>query len=580
MSLKQIAGIAFAGFVVLAGHTAGAQAPTQATSPKGETTPAAAKPATSPVTPGVPGTPGQTTGAPGATTPRGATTPVQTTAPGQTTTPTQNTVPGQPARQGPVPIGGASPGRAVNPGAPLAAPGTTPLNGGAVPGTALPSAPASLGPGISTDSVSAGVNAGGQPAQSGPAITLDEALTRARANEPTFVAAQAAAKTAALDRSIARAALLPTATYHNQFLYTQPNGAQNQAGSTGTQAAPRFIANNTVHEYISQGVVSETIGLTQLTAVSRATAAAAIANAELEISRRGLTSTVVGLFYSSSTAQSRVAIQQRALAEAADFVKQTQQREAEREAAHADVIKAQLTLQQRQRDLADALVAVAKARIDLGVLLFPDPMTSYSVSLPTPVALPSKAQVEAAANNNNPELRSAAASLRSTNLGILAARAAYLPDLALNYTYGIDAPQFSTKGPDGTTNLGYSASATLDIPVWDWFATRDRIRQARILRDAAKVTLTATQRTLIARLNEFYAEAELSQQQLESLDQSVQMAAESLRLTKLRYSNGESTVLEVVDAQNTLTTTELARTDGTVRYQLALANLQTLTGTI
>jgi outer membrane protein TolC len=37
-------------------------------------------------------------------------------------------------------------------------------------------------------------------------------------------------------------------------------------------------------------------------------------------------------------------------------------------------------------------------------------------------------------------------------------------------------------------------------------------------------------------------------------------------------------VLEVVDAQNTLLAAETAQADGVVRYQLALANLQTLTG--
>jgi outer membrane protein TolC len=49
-------------------------------------------------------------------------------------------------------------------------------------------------------------------------------------------------------------------------------------------------------------------------------------------------------------------------------------------------------------------------------------------------------------------------------------------------------------------------------------------------------------------------------------------------LTKLRYSSGEATVLEVVDAQNSLTLAENARTDGMIRYEVAIANLQTLTG--
>jgi outer membrane protein TolC len=56
------------------------------------------------------------------------------------------------------------------------------------------------------------------------------------------------------------------------------------------------------------------------------------------------------------------------------------------------------------------------------------------------------------------------------------------------------------------------------------------------------------------------------------------MAGESLRLTNLRYQAGESTVLEIVDAQNTLTQARNAYDDGQARYRIAVANLQTLTG--
>jgi outer membrane protein TolC len=135
-------------------------------------------------------------------------------------------------------------------------------------------------------------------------------------------------------------------------------------------------------------------------------------------------------------------------------------------------------------------------------------------------------------------------------------------------------------GPDGTRNLGYSATATLDIPVWDWFSTHDRIKQKTALRDSAKVTLTATQRRLVADLDEYYGEATVASNQLQSLDQSVTTARESLRLVRLRYSAGEGTVLEVVDAQNSVVAAETAREDGVLRYQTALANLQILTGTI
>jgi outer membrane protein TolC len=153
-----------------------------------------------------------------------------------------------------------------------------------------------------------------------------------------------------------------------------------------------------------------------------------------------------------------------------------------------------------------------------------------------------------------------------------------LPDLALNYTYGIDAAQFSDHGPDGARNLGYSASATVDFPIWDWLTSARKVKEARIRAQANKVALTAAQRRLLADLTEFYNEADVALRQLASLDQTVADAQESLRLTNLRYVNGESTVLEVVDAQNTLVSAENAQADGMVRYHLAIAQLETLTG--
>jgi outer membrane protein TolC len=418
------------------------------------------------------------------------------------------------------------------------------------------------------------------------AISLDQAISLARANEPGFAAAVAASRVSDLDRSIARAALLPNAVYHNQFLYTQSAGRESlsanaSALSSTVLSPPRFIANNAVHEYMSQGVVNETIGLQQITAVSRASAAAAVASAELEIARRGLVASVVGLFYGSLGADRRLAVAQRAAQEASSFTTVTQQREVAREAAHADVVKAQLQQQQRDRDVSDAKLQAEKSRLELGVLLFPDPRSPFTLSAPsTPPPLPTREESQGAAMHLNPEIRSASSSLRVNSLDVKAARAAYLPDLALNFTYGIDAAQFAAQARDGARNLGYSASATLDIPVWDWFSTQHKVRQSEILRDAAKTTLSATERRLIAQTEEFYAEAETARAQLDSLDLSARTAEESLKLTRMRYTAGEASVLEVVDAQNSFTSAELAREDGIIRYQTALANLQILTGTM
>ncbi|HEY0785688.1 MAG TPA: TolC family protein [Acidobacteriaceae bacterium] len=418
-------------------------------------------------------------------------------------------------------------------------------------------------------------------------ITLEDAIHRAQSNEPAFAASVAASRIAQLDRAIARNALLPGAVYHNQVLYTQPNGdTTRDLQGPGNQPSPRFIANNAVREYASQAIVNETVGVQQAADLKLATATALRAAAEAEVARRGLVSTVVSLFYGSLAATRKLAVAERANTEAAAFTDLTQKREQGRESAHADVVKAQLLQQQRQRDLADAVLAEERARLELALLLFADPHTPYSlVSDASPALLASRAEIEAAAARNNPDLRAAFAALREGDADLLRARAAYLPDLGLSFAYGIDAPQFAVNGPlaQGTVhvrNLGYSAALTLDIPVWDWLSTDKRVKQSQARRQVAQVTLSAAQKRLIVDLDEFYNEAAAAQSQVASLNVSASTAAESLRLTKLRYGAGEATVLEVVDAQTALTLAENASAEGQVRYWSALANLQTLTGAL
>ncbi len=418
-------------------------------------------------------------------------------------------------------------------------------------------------------------------AAKGETLTLDEVIARAEANEPNFAAAAAEKRATALERTDAKAALLPTATFHNQAIYTQPNGIPaSRIGQVTGAPSPIFIANNAIREYASQGLFNETIGFAQVAGLRAAGATAARAAAEYEIARRGLVAAVVNLFYGLTAGGERVDVAREAGTEAEQFVELTKKREMAREAAHADVLKAELQEQQRQRELTEAQTTLAKARVELGVLLYPDPTTAYDVKIAEPAMLPERAGVEALARENNPEMRSAFAALQVSEAATYAAKAALLPDLALNFSYGIDATNFGVNGPDGIRNLGYSMSAALDIPVWDWLTTERKIKAARVREGASRVALTAAERRLLASLAEFYAEAEVASRQMVSLDTSVLTARESLRLQKLRYVDGESTVLEVVDAENTLLTAQTTQIDGRVRYRLALASLQTLTGTL
>lgn len=423
------------------------------------------------------------------------------------------------------------------------------------------------------------VDPGSSPNQASNAapltLTLQDAIAGARKNNPEYRAAVTAYGSAKEDRVQSRAALLPAVNYDASLLYTQGNRT-----STG-----RFVGANGVHEYISQGNLHQELSLQGLADYRRARAAEAVARARSEIAARGLVVTVVQAYYHFVVAQRKYDTAQRAASQGRRFLEISQQLEHGGEVAHSDVIKAQIQFQQQQRDLRESELEMSRSRLELAVLIFPDFNEQFTVvdDLQTPEPLPSFTEIQAAASRQNPELRAAISSLQEARQEVGVAWSGFLPSLKLDYSYGIDANHFATRQFDPTSqlpvqNLGYAATATLQLPVWNWGANRSRLKQADLRRDQAQVELTFTQRELLAKMRTLYEEAEAARSELDSLSQSAELGAESLRLTTLRYQAGEATVLEVVDAQNTATLTRNAFSDGQSRFRVALANLQTLTG--
>ncbi len=350
-------------------------------------------------------------------------------------------------------------------------------------------------------------------------LTLADALQRARQFSQQIYTASTAALLAHEDTIQAKAALLPTAEGQSGYIYTQPNGTPSGV----------FVPNDGPH---------------------------------------------------MAVAQRKVKHAQASLDEAREFEDLTQKQERGGEAAKVDVIKAQLQVQQRERDLQDAQATLDKSRMTFAVLLFPNYNQEFGLTddLDSAPKLPTLADIKTMAAKNSPDIRAAEAAVQQQTFAIGSAHAAYLPTLTVDYFYGLEANQLAIHDREGFNNLGSSVVASLTIPIWNWGATKSKVKQAELQLQLAKNDLSLTQRTLLSEMDTYYVEARVATTQIESLRNSMNLSVENLRLTRLRYTAGESTAQEVVDAQTTLVQARAAFDDGLVRYRLAVANLQTLTG--
>jgi outer membrane protein len=418
------------------------------------------------------------------------------------------------------------------------------------------------------------------PARPPATLTLADALARAAQFDPQFVAAAADADAAREDRVQARAGLLPTLSHTDQYLGNSPNGV-NPNG--------RFVSLDGVKMYRSWAVVHQDFspGVMMLTPLRRARALEAAAQAKREIAQRGLAVTVTRNYYGLVVAQRKYAGTQESAQQAARFLEISQQQQRLGQVARADVVKAEIQARQQQQNYRDALVAMESARLALAVLLSASLDENFTVvdDLANAPALPPFGEVKTMAGRNNPDVRAADEALRAAGMDVRAARSAFFPSMTFEGVYGIEANEFALHSRIAAQpelgvlpNLGYFITVSLNVPIWDWGGLRSKLHQTEIRQHQAEVTLTQTQRQVLSNLYSMYNEAIASRAAVDDLQQVRALATESLRLATLRYQAGESTALEVVDAQNTLLQARNAADDAQARYRLALAELQTLTG--
>lgn len=418
---------------------------------------------------------------------------------------------------------------------------------------------------------------------SGPplTLTLQDCLKRAATNSPQFQAAVTALKLARENRIQSNAAMLPSVEYRTQYLNTQGNGIS---------PVGRFVTNDGVHVYRAWGVVTENMPGTFFIKAGPRIAAyqEAMARANQEIARRGLAVAVTNNYYALVVAQRQYATAQQSLENARRFLQISEALERGGEVAEADVIRFQLQLNQAQKTMEDAKAAMSNARLGLAVLIFPAFNQGFTVvdDLDVPPPLPPFREVQVLAENNNPEIHAALAAYHAAGLNVSVARAAFYPSLSLELDYGIEANAFALYSVNTDTgvdrirqpNLGYFATYTLNVPIWDWGARRSKLRQAKDQRSLAELNLSFAQRQMLSHLYSFYNDAETAWSELDTLRNSAHLAARNLQLVMMQYKAGETTVLSVLDAENSLASARNAYATGQARYRSALVNLQTLTG--
>ncbi|MFM9917475.1 MAG: efflux transporter outer membrane subunit [Rhizobacter sp.] len=227
-------------------------------------------------------------------------------------------------------------------------------------------------------------------------------------------------------------------------------------------------------------------------------------------------------------------------------------RQAESLLEGARVALAQQTRQRAQDENALALLLGQPVPADaLAPASAPDTSALAQTVLPAiPAGLPSELL------SRRPDIRQAEQQLIAANANIGAARAAFFPRITLSTSVGIASTELSDLFKGGS--LAWSFAPQLVLPIFDAGRNQANLDVAQVNRDIAVVQYEKAIQSAFREVADALAGRATLGEQLRA--QQAQADAEQVRtkLADLRYRNGASSYLDVLDAQRSLFTAQQA----------------------
>ena len=162
-----------------------------------------------------------------------------------------------------------------------------------------------------------------------------------------------------------------------------------------------------------------------------------------------------------------------------------------------------------------------------------------------------------------PDVRAAEQQLVAANANIGAARAAFFPRISLTANAGTASTELDGLFKSGT--FAITGTATLLQPIFDAGRNQANLEVAKVGRDIAIAQYEKAIQTAFREVSDSLAGRATLGEQLRAQAAQTKAAQITFNLADLRYKNGAASYLDVLDAQRTLFTSQLA----TVQVQAA-----------
>lgn len=222
-------------------------------------------------------------------------------------------------------------------------------------------------------------------------------------------------------------------------------------------------------------------------------------------------------------------------------------------ASEAEVLEAKSRLAQDELSVVQAENNYQLALLDLSQLLELSSPENFRISVPdiqdysADLTLPE--EVYAQAMMNKPAIKAAQYRLHGAEKSIKIAQSAYYPQLSFgagigtNYYHlsGIENASFGTQWRE---NMNKYLQVSLNVPIFNRFQTRNRVKSARIQHTALSWQLEESKKALYKEIQQAYYNALAAESKYKSSQLASESAEASFQLMSEKYANGKASATE------------------------------------
>ena len=227
--------------------------------------------------------------------------------------------------------------------------------------------------------------------------------------------------------------------------------------------------------------------------------------------------------------------------------------------SEADLSQIRSTLANDELSLTQQRNRYMLALLELSQLLELESPDNFDVARPLIDSarmseLPSPDLIYSEALGVKPQIQAEQIRLQSAQKSVLVAKSAFYPTLYLNA--GLGSSYYKTSGFESMSfgrqlrdNFNQYVGASLSVPIFNRFTTRNGVRSARLQVDAQQMRLEQAKKSLYKEIQQAYYNAVAAIRQCESSDVALSSASTSFDLMQRKYENGKATLADYQDAK-------------------------------